>query len=59
MVCFSCEWLHAWSVSLVSGSLHGLFQLCMVACMVSFNCGWLHAWSVSLVSGGLHGLFQL
>ena len=43
----------------MSGSLHGLFQLCMVACMVSFNCGWLHAWSVSAVGGCMHGQFQL
>ena len=48
MVSFSCEWLYAWSVSVVSGCMHGQFQLWVVV-----------AWSVSFVSGCLHGQFQL
>ena len=59
MVCFSCEWLHAWSVSAVVACMHGQFQLWVVACMVSFSCEFLHAWSVSAVSGCIHGQFQL
>ena len=59
MVSFICEWLLAWSVSVVSGCMHGQFHLLVVVCMISFSCEWLHAWSVSAVGGCMHGQFHL
>ena len=59
-VCFSCEWLYAWGVSVGSYCLHAWsVSVGSATHMVCFRCEWLHAWSVAVVSGCMHGEFEL